>query len=703
MVYYYKIFLLIILFQFFFNFTYSAVDSLSNHNEHEKAHQSINKEETAKEAYGKHETENLSKQYSKLLHIKRREQLNSVQSLSNQKDYKKQKDTVKQLINAIRKVLVEDKNILSNVEINNIEEVLSDKSVIRDNFARVVENIAFYGDITLRFPLQSGIKYNKDIEFKSAVNWAYDFSNNFSYLYDNGTLKMLNLFAQELTIIPREADYHNPYDIKNIKEDLIREASLKMKKEIEEKKRAKKEASLKIKKDKSQHNEFTMVILGKKQLMDCYDDGDLDLSSLKLTQPPLYKDLVALPAFTTIDLSSNLISCLSNDFCLLVKLTKIDLSKNQLTVLPDNFGALVNLRKLDLYDNKLKDLPLSFGRLHNLKWLDISGNPINEDLLMVAGKDQGNKQYETSALNIVAYMQKRKEKKDKENKEARNANKKKNKEALKEVNNLINENLEGKERYRVEKQQPKKKESTKNGKNNEPKDDLPKGKKELNNQKTTTKDKSKTCGFFCNLISSAVRLTVILGLIYSLLLGYNCHQYSMSPRNVFLPRSELFCKDALKSLETRTLAPTLGSNLNRAVIGSYDKFVLPKVNFVSKKLDEMGVKDHLVSATNFVHTKTVSGALFAQKVVSQGTVSIQKWYNKEGFKYFEAFKKAALETLRFVVDTIFSIAEWLVEFFTPIFEKIADLVVLLINDREKFFNRVSQYWNEAKESVASRT
>lgn len=256
MVYYYKIFLLIILFQFFFNFTYSAVDSLSNHNEHEKAHQSINKEETAKEAYGKHETENLSKQYSKLLHIKRREQLSSVQSLSNQKDYKKQKDTVKQLINAIRKVLVEDKNILSNVEINNIEEVLSDKSVIRDNFARVIENIAFYGDITLRFPLQSGIKYNKDIEFKSAVNWAYDFSNNFSYLYDNGTLKMLNLFAQELTIIPREADYHNPYDIKNIKEDLIREASLKMKKEIEEKKRAKKEASLKIKKDKSQHNEL---------------------------------------------------------------------------------------------------------------------------------------------------------------------------------------------------------------------------------------------------------------------------------------------------------------------------------------------------------------------------------------------------------------------------------------------------------------
>lgn len=190
------------------------------------------------------------------MHIKRREQLNSIQSLSNQKDYKKQKDTVKQLIAAIRKVLIEDKEILSNIEINNIEEILSDKSLIRDNFARVIENIAFFGDITLRFPLQSGIKYNKDIEFNSAVNWAYNFSKNFSYLYDDGTLKMFHLFAQELTIIPREANYRNPYDIKNIKEDLIIEASLKMKKELEEKKKAKKEASLKIKKDKSQHNEL---------------------------------------------------------------------------------------------------------------------------------------------------------------------------------------------------------------------------------------------------------------------------------------------------------------------------------------------------------------------------------------------------------------------------------------------------------------
>lgn len=126
------------------------------------------------------------------------------------------------------------------------------------------------------------------------------------------------------------------------------------------------------------------------------------------------------------------------------------------------------------------------------------------------------------------------------------------------------------------------------------------------------------CGLFCNFVSGVIKLTILLGLFYSVLLGYNCHQYSKSPKSVFLPRSELFCRDALKSFETKNLVPTLGANLNRAVFGSYDKFVLPKVNFVAKKLDDMGVKDYLVSTTNFVHTKTVSGALFAQKFVSKG-------------------------------------------------------------------------------------
>uniref|UniRef100_A0A0N5A2M4 Cag pathogenicity island protein n=1 Tax=Parastrongyloides trichosuri TaxID=131310 RepID=A0A0N5A2M4_PARTI len=240
----------------FFKCVHLAVDNHNSHNNHEKTEQNISHKETAKEAHAKHNYESLSKQYSQLLRVKRREQLNSVQILTKQKDLKKQKETVKQLITAVKKVLMEDRQILSVVKLNDIEEILSEKSSIRDNFARVLENIAFFGDITLRFPLQSSIKYNKDIDFKSTVNWAYTFAKTYSFLYDNGTLKMFNLFAQELNIVPREKDYYNPYDIKNIQEKLIREASLKMEKELEEKRKIKKEASLKIKKDKSQHVEL---------------------------------------------------------------------------------------------------------------------------------------------------------------------------------------------------------------------------------------------------------------------------------------------------------------------------------------------------------------------------------------------------------------------------------------------------------------
>uniref|UniRef100_A0A0N5A2M3 Leucine-rich repeat domain-containing protein n=1 Tax=Parastrongyloides trichosuri TaxID=131310 RepID=A0A0N5A2M3_PARTI len=447
-----------------------------------------------------------------------------------------------------------------------------------------------------------------------------------------------------------------------------------------------------------------MTVLLTKELENCYDDGDLDISSLGLTRVPAYKDLLCLPPINTIDLSSNKISSLSNDFCLLVKLTKIDLSKNLLTVLPENFGALVNLRKLDLFDNKITDLPLSFGRLQNLRWLDISGNPLIDELQAAVGKEQGNKHYEASALNIVAYMQKRRENKLIENKNAKNANKKKNKEALKEVNNLINDNINAKDKNnKSDKQQSKKKALSKEEKNNVSNDDLSKkGKHQSSGNKEEASNKSG-CGFICRTISKIIKIFVLLGLVYSVLLGYNCHQYSQSPKNVFLPRSELFCKDVIKSIETKTVVPTLGTNLNKALQGSYNKFVLPKVKIVNKGLDDIGVKDNLIAATNFVHTKTVSAALLAQRFVNDGTLTLQKWYKKEGFKYVEAFKKAALETLRFIIDTIFAIAEWLVEFFTPIFEQIADHITLLVNDREKFFNRLSGYWDSAKKSVATRT
>lgn len=61
MLFYHKIFFFL-LFQLFFKFAYLAVDHYSNHNNNEKIHQSMDKKETAKESFAKHESENMSKQ-----------------------------------------------------------------------------------------------------------------------------------------------------------------------------------------------------------------------------------------------------------------------------------------------------------------------------------------------------------------------------------------------------------------------------------------------------------------------------------------------------------------------------------------------------------------------------------------------------------------------------------------------------------------
>lgn len=73
----------------------------------------------------------------------------------------------------------------------------------------------------------------------------------------------------------------------------------------------------------------------------------------------------------------------------LTHLVKLDLSTNQLMELPDNFGLLVNLKHLDLYKNKLQTLPASFGHLRSLRWLDLKENPLVPKMAQVAGKLEG--------------------------------------------------------------------------------------------------------------------------------------------------------------------------------------------------------------------------------------------------------------------------------------------------------------------------
>ncbi|KAB7500479.1 Leucine-rich repeat-containing protein 59 [Armadillidium nasatum] len=100
------------------------------------------------------------------------------------------------------------------------------------------------------------------------------------------------------------------------------------------------------------------------------------------------EEIALFPKVTNLDLSRNEIIKFPQNFVqCLQDLTKLDLNSNFLRELPNNFGALSNLEYLNLNNNKLTDLPLSFSNLKNLTYLNLSDNPLRVDLSIEAGDE----------------------------------------------------------------------------------------------------------------------------------------------------------------------------------------------------------------------------------------------------------------------------------------------------------------------------
>uniref|UniRef100_A0A182FGB9 Disease resistance R13L4/SHOC-2-like LRR domain-containing protein n=1 Tax=Anopheles albimanus TaxID=7167 RepID=A0A182FGB9_ANOAL len=94
-------------------------------------------------------------------------------------------------------------------------------------------------------------------------------------------------------------------------------------------------------------------------------------------------------SLTSLDLSSNTLTLISENIQNLVDLTVLNLQDNALTSLPEGIGALTKLSKLNVARNKLADLPESFFGLKELKHLNLSHNEFPEvhsnisDLIML--------------------------------------------------------------------------------------------------------------------------------------------------------------------------------------------------------------------------------------------------------------------------------------------------------------------------------
>lgn len=145
-----------------------------------------------------------------LLKHKRLEQAAAVKNLIQLKDVDQQKKLVNELIASMIKLLRNAEELVKAAKFNSRLAKMPNDEKLQEHVSEVIENTPFFMELALYYPKLVNKFYLKE-EIKDLINWAYRFSLDFN-LYDELTMKMLDLAAQELLIIPRREDFINPYN-----------------------------------------------------------------------------------------------------------------------------------------------------------------------------------------------------------------------------------------------------------------------------------------------------------------------------------------------------------------------------------------------------------------------------------------------------------------------------------------------------------
>ena len=105
----------------------------------------------------------------------------------------------------------------------------------------------------------------------------------------------------------------------------------------------------------------------------------LQISNYGLEKIPeqLFKNKILVSTITSLDLSSNTISNISEKILRFTSLTAINLSRNKFNVFPEILCSITTLTNLRIDNNFINHIPESIGNLTNLKILNISKNNIH--------------------------------------------------------------------------------------------------------------------------------------------------------------------------------------------------------------------------------------------------------------------------------------------------------------------------------------
>lgn len=155
-------------------------------------------------------------QYRKLFKMRRAERLEAVKSILKLDNFEKQAKLVNIVLDKINEVLTTSKLKLESSDYIPGGPFPEDEST-RDALSQVLENTAFFGEIILRLPNIAHAVINANKAGAVVLNWAIGFSNS-TDLYDETTTKLINLVAQELGLVEKDRNYHNPYAAKQAKQ-----------------------------------------------------------------------------------------------------------------------------------------------------------------------------------------------------------------------------------------------------------------------------------------------------------------------------------------------------------------------------------------------------------------------------------------------------------------------------------------------------
>ncbi|CAD6185894.1 unnamed protein product [Caenorhabditis auriculariae] len=144
------------------------------------------------------------KVYTELFKLRRREHSGAIESIKKI-DFQKRRPFLEEVLTSVSKILLECREKLERIQHAATDPFPHDSETLRDLLSKVVENTAFFSDLSLHFSQFFEKKLAKDRKLKTTVVWAFNYAKD-TGLLDPETLDRVNLMAQQHEIVQRSPE-----------------------------------------------------------------------------------------------------------------------------------------------------------------------------------------------------------------------------------------------------------------------------------------------------------------------------------------------------------------------------------------------------------------------------------------------------------------------------------------------------------------